>query len=230
MRYPLPLIANVPTVVRFRGRNFTMMRIDGAPEIDLKLNTSSQQDEEDFGAVGRNFTIFSPDVDFTGATLTSPVNATVEFIVTNFRIETIDGTTLTATIAAGSLPLPVTVSGPDPLPVQNDRGGAPGTPVYVTGLTYTDTPAASIVDKAAVAVNDAGQALLAADASRLEARFTNIGTDAVALGTTGITWAARAIILQPGDTWIEAKAAALVWRGITDAGDSASVTIQELLA
>lgn len=201
MRYSIPLTANVPKQVRFQGKNITIMDTGGASEVNLALNTTSQQEEEDFGAVGRNFSIFSPDHNFTGATFTSAIDTTVDLIVTNFRVETIDGTTLTATISAGSLPLPV-----------------------------EEVQASAAANNAAVAVGAAGAVLLAANAARIEARFSNIGSDPVAIGFAGLTWAKRCVVLNPGDTWVENRAAGLAWAGITDAGLAASVTVQELTA
>ncbi len=98
-----------------------------------------------------------------------------------------------------------------------------GDPVYVSPV---DPPAQSITDNAAVAVGDAAVQLVAADANRRALRFANNGTDPVTLGGAGITWAKRVIVVNPGDVWIEDRAGNLAWYGITDAGLSASVTVQ----
>lgn len=121
------------------------------------------------------------------------------------------------------------ITGPFPLPVSNDRG-SPANPVNVVGISYSDAPATSIVDLAAVAVTDAGAAILAASATRKRARFHNLGPDPVTLGTTGHTWARRCIVLDEGDTWVEDDAANLAWTAITAAGTTASVTAQEVNA
>lgn len=209
MRYALNLTANVPLRQPFRGRCVALMSIGVASEVNLTLFGASQQDQEVFGDVGANFSVYSPDYAFSGAEIVSDVDTTVEILVTPYRVETLDGANLTVTTT---------------------RGGAPGTPLYVSGLTLDQTPAGSIVDDAAVAVTDVGAALVAADATRLEVRFANIGASPCALGTVGITWAKRVIVLQPGDVWIETKAAALAWRGITDTGLTASITMQRLMA
>lgn len=122
-----------------------------------------------------------------------------------------------------------TIVGPNPLPVQNDRG-APANPVYVSGITYSDAPATSLSDKAAVAVNDTADLIVAANANRKALRIANLGTDPVALGAAGITWAKRCIVLEAGDVWIEERGANLEWYAITNTGLSASVTAQEVLA
>lgn len=220
MRFSIPLTANVPLRQFFTGKCIALVDTGAADGVSLTLFGLSQQDAEEFGEVGRNFSLYSPDRIFHGAEFTATTNCTLQVIVSNYRVETLDGANLTVTLDADQIPLPVETS----------RGDAPGNPFYVSGLTLDTTPAASIVDDAAVAVTSAGAALLAADADRLEVRFTNIGSGAVALGAVGITWAKRALVLEPGDTWVETKAAALVWRAITDAGSTASVTMQRLMA
>jgi hypothetical protein len=98
-------------------------------------------------------------------------------------------------------------------------------PVYVTQV---GVPAGAIGDAAAVAVTDALTAVIGADATRAEIRFYNQGPDPAALGGAGLTWAKRTIVLDPGETWIEDRAANLAWSAITDAGNSASVTTQAI--
>lgn len=209
MRIVIPLQAGIPLRQFFRGRCLALMDLGVASEVDVTVFGADQQDAEEFGSCGKNFSLFYPDKLISGVELTASVNCTIEVIVSSARVETLDGANLTVTTT---------------------RGDAPGNPFFVTGLTYEDTPAATIVDAAAVAVGPVAAAVLAANASRLEARFTNIGADAAAIGAAGLTWAKRAIVLQPGDTWVEQKGAALAWVGITDAAGAASITVQELLA
>ena len=135
----------------------------------------------------------------------------------NITINQTDGANVNATIIG------------QPVNVVNDRG-APGTPVYVSGITYSDAPAVTLTDTAAVPVTAAGAALVAANANRRGLRFTNIGVDPVTIGFTGITWAKRCIILNSGDTWVEDRAANLAWAAICDTGKTASVTIQQVIA
>ncbi len=175
-------------------------------------------------------------VPFTSFTLTSPVDTTVEVFVStaDLSVNYQEGSTVNANIL-GTVPVAITgepveveITG-GPLQVVNDRG-APANPVYVSGITYSDAPATAIVDRAAVAVTDTGASILAADATRKRARFTNLGPDPVTLGTTGHTWAKRVIVLGEGDTWIESDAANLAWMAITDTAGAASVTAQEVKA
>lgn len=82
----------------------------------------------------------------------------------------------------------------------------------------------------AVAVTAVETALAAARVARRSIRFTNIGTNPVAIGAPGITWARRCIILNAGDTWLEESAAALAWAAICDTAQAASITAQEVIS
>lgn len=116
-----------------------------------------------------------------------------------------------------------------PLDVSNDRG-SPGNLLHVTGVSIADAPAVACSANAPVAVDDTADLIAAADANRRAIRFANIGASAVALGPVGQTWAGRVIVLEPGDVWIEDRAANLAWYGITDAGGATSVTWQGITA
>lgn len=217
MRIPIPLLANQPLRQFFSARCVAIKSTGAASEVSLTLFRTSQQDAEDFGAVGRNFSVFNPDAPFCGVELTSTVDCTVELIVSGSNVQMLDGSNVTATLDGSQLPLPVV----------NDRGGNALTPLYVSGLTYSDAPAATVTDRAAVAASSVIANLLAADATRQEVIFYNIGPDPVALGMVGITWAKRAIVLSAGDMYVDDRAAQKAWYAITDAGGAASVTVQE---
>lgn len=97
-------------------------------------------------------------------------------------------------------------------------------------VTLAAEHAATFENSAAIAVTAVETPLATARTQRRSIRFTNIGADPVAIGATGITWARRCIILNPGDTWLEDSAAGLAWAAICDAGKTASITAQEVMA
>ncbi len=218
MQYTITLQAGIAKRQEFQGSTLVLLDTGIASAIDMTVEVTGFPAEEMRG-VKRGLKMLTPG--FTGARFLSSVNTTIEVIASpaNISVNYQDGAAVQATIAASD----VTV------PVSNDRG-APGTPVYVSGITYSDAPATAITDNAAIAVTSAGAALIAANANRKAARFTNIGTDPVAIGTTGITWAKRCIVLEAGDTWVEERASNIAWSAITDATKTASVTVQEVLA
>ncbi len=219
MQYTITLTAGEPQRQEFSGQTFVLLDTGASPTIDMALEVLGFA-VENFNGVRRGLKIQSPGAEqFTGATFTSAVNTTIQVVVSaaNISIGYQDGANVNATIV-----------GPLPLTVSNDRGSL-ANPVYVNSVTYSDAPAATLQDNAAVAVGGAGAALLAAKSNRKNIRFTNIGTDSVAIGFTGITWANRCIVLDSGDTWVEDRAANMAWAAVTDTGKSASVTTQEVM-
>lgn len=216
MQYKINLVAGVEQRQQMSGKTFALLSTGAATSIDLKIEITGFAVEELSGQK-RGLKINTPS-GFDGVRFISAVNTTIEVFTSASDIDiSLEGQAVNATITN------------TPLQVTNDRG-APGAPVYVSGITYSDAPAISITDRVAVAVTDTGAALISASTSRKAARFTNIGVDACAIGTVGITWAKRCIILQSGDTWVEEKAANLAWSAITDTGKTASITIQEVLS
>lgn len=108
--------------------------------------------------------------------------------------------------------------------------GSPGNLLYVSGVTVADAPATGGNNGAAVAASQTIATIATANAARKQLRITNLGPDPVAVGLAGLTWAARCIVLEVGDTWKEDRAANLAWHAITDTGKSASVTWQGIEA
>jgi hypothetical protein len=198
-----------------------------APGFKLKLE-NSRFDSVDFLAAGNcvvSYVLSDNEVDFDfseGANVIATVVGPMPSVI-------IDDTVPVRVEIDTPLPLPVAIASPLPLPVVNDRG-APGNPVYVSGITYSDAPATSITNSAAVPVTAANTALLAASATRKAARFANIGADPVAIGGAGLTWAQRCIVLEPGDVHFENDGANLAWSAICDTGQTASITCMEVKA
>lgn len=231
MQYRINLQAGVEQRQNFTGTTLVLLSIGDATSIDVKIELQGYAVEELRG-VTRGLRVRSPG--FTGAVFTSTVDTTLEVIVSaaDISVQYQDGNTVNANVI-GTVPvsvaatLPVSVAAP--LAVIPDRG-APGNPQYVSGITYSDAPAVTLQDNAAVACSSVAAALVAADPDRRGLRFTNIGTDPVTIGFTGITWAKRCIVLSSGDSWVEERAANLAWAAICDATKTASVTVQEVIS
>jgi hypothetical protein len=215
MQYKITLTAGVPQRQEFTGTTLVILSTGAAATLDMTVELQGYAVEE-LRAVKSGLRMRSPG--FTGAKFTASVNCQIEVIVSaaDISVNYTEGATVNANIIGT-------------VPVSNDRG-APGNPVSVVGITYSDAPAVTLQDNAAVAVTDAGAALVAANANRRGLRLTNIGTDPVTIGFTGITWAKRCIVLNNGDTWMEDRAANLAWAADCDTGKTASITVQEVLA
>lgn len=87
--------------------------------------------------------------------------------------------------------------------------------------------ASIITDHAPVVVGVVATQLLAADTSRMGARFFNGGAADVYLGGVGVTTANGAIKITPGSLWIESEAAPSAWYAISGTAGQ-SVLVQEV--
>lgn len=96
-------------------------------------------------------------------------------------------------------------------------------------VSLANENATSFENSTAIAVTATETPLATARLMRRNIRFTNIGADPVALGAPGITWEKRCVILNPGDMWLEEKAANLAWAAICDTAKTASITAQEVM-
>lgn len=86
---------------------------------------------------------------------------------------------------------------------------------------------ATFVDMVPVAIDDAGVQVVAASATRREVRIRNVGANPVALVTAAATaYADAAVLVQPGETWIEATAAACKLMGKCAAGLASTLNVQ----
>jgi hypothetical protein len=218
MQYNITLMAGIAKRQEFTGTTLVVLDTGAAAAIDVDVEISGFS-QELLSGIKKGMRMRTSG--FTGATFKAAVDCTITIIVSlaDISINYVDGANVTAMLSGSTATIPVS----------NDRG-APSAPVYVSGLTYSDAPATAISDNAAVTVTSTGAALLSANTARKAARFSNIGVDPVAIGTTGMTWAKRCIVLSQGDTWVEERAANLAWSAVTDTGGTASVTVQEVLA
>lgn len=222
----ITLKAGVPKRQNFGAARFlTLSDLGAAASVDVEVEANGFSRESVRGMRARDRLALMEGA-FDGVTFTAAVDCTVEVFASmlDLRLNNADGAAVNAQIVGT---VPVSVLSPDPLPVQNEQGDAPGNPLYVAGVLAEDAPANTITDRAAVAAGPAAAVLLAADATRLEFVAYNIGPNPVAIGMAGITWAKRAIVINAGDTWIERRGAHKAWEMITDAGMAGSVTVQE---
>ena len=86
--------------------------------------------------------------------------------------------------------------------------------------------AAAVTNVAPVGVTAAAAAMLAAAPARRSIRVRNVGANAVALGGAGLAYASAAVLIQPGETWLESDAPGAAWYCICDAGLASTLNIQ----
>ncbi len=198
------------------GSYFMLLDTGAAPSVDLVIRVVQQSAEHLTTAKRGTKAKLQNGMTFDSVEMTSTVNCVVQFVISDGMVdfETTDGAT-------------VLIGNSVAIPVSNDRG-SPGNPIYVNSAIAGAPAAGAVVNDAPVAMTNTGATqIVAANANRLSLRMTNTGAVPVALGALGITWANGAIILQPGDTWIEERAANLAWYGITQAAAS-TIAVQEV--
>lgn len=206
MQFTINLSAGVRQRQQTAGRLFVLISTGAATSLGVALYRNSYPLEE-ISQATRGFKARTVDPEgFSYVDLLAPVDCQVSFVISDGAVDFdfVSGSTVTV-------------------------GNGPGNPVSVTAVTVADAPAVSASNGAAVACSAVEAVIVAANANRRELRLCNIGADPVAIGQAGVTWAARCLVLNPGDVWVETRGANLAWSGITAAAKSASVTRQEVL-
>lgn len=218
------LVAGGIRVSEISGRFFTVITNSTFQAIRFRVMRGS--DVLDDFTTDRRFAI-KYEKSFTRIEFRSVGSGALDFHVSDAVVDVdfADRTTVSAQIINPSIP----VTAAAPLAVVPDRG-APGNPMYVSGITYSDAPATAFDEPAPVAVNDTLDLLCAANAARRSVRFRNLGPDPVAIGGAGLTWAKRVVVLDVDDVFIETRGANLAMYAITDTGRSASVTVQGVIS
>lgn len=219
MQYTINLPANVPIRQGTSGRFFLLTDIGVATSIDVQFRVHAQVAEHVTQAKRGLKATLDRGEHFTSIDFLSTVPCVVTFIISDglVDISQLDGANVNATIVGL------------PLAVSNDRGSA-GNPVFINGTVAGLPPAVAIVNDVPVPMTAAIANIVAANANRVSVRMTNTGANPVALGAAGLTFANGAVILQPGDTWIEERAANLAWYGICGAALASTIAVQEVTA
>jgi hypothetical protein len=217
-----------------QGNVLLVQSCDTSSTLSVTL-TDAQGNQQTVTAIGAGAKL-KPSVPFVKVDIKTTTDANVQFIVTNGDIDvqlTSIGSNITNT--AGN-PVPVAIISEPGAPFQvSAPAGAPvnvavqGT-VTVSGATMTATnvgliPAGTaITEVGSTAVTSGVAAHVLTAAARKRAIFYNAGTGRIALGgAAGLTFAAAAIILQPGDAWRETDAPQLDWYAISDTGSTVNI-------
>jgi hypothetical protein len=108
-----------------------------------------------------------------------------------------------------------------------------GSAVAVLKRMRTQGGQAATVDDATnaalIAVDDTGIQVAAADATRVELRVRNAGANAFSMnGAAGKSFDNSAVIVQPGELWIERAAPGAAWYATCDTGLASSAAVQKV--
>ncbi|WP_423394444.1 hypothetical protein [Burkholderia sp. LMG 21824] len=176
-------------------------------DIDIQLNQTSVQIANGNGNPVPVAIVSEPG---------SPFPVTVQGTVN------VSGATLTAT----NVGINNTSANPVPVSLVSE----PGAPVQVSApasapvAVQVQPPASAPADASPVVVGTSGIALIAASAGRKGLRVRNAGTGQLAItAAAGTTFANAAVVIQPGDTYIERDAPQAAWYAISDTGTTANI-------
>lgn len=170
-RYTFPLQANKPVRLPYPGKALQMLDLGGASAVGLVLEWSNdRQRTEDYGYVPRNFRVYERDAMFSALTLTSTIDATIDFIVSfsDAVFSVADGATVNATLDASQFPLPVAVN-----------------TMPAVEIDVTDGPVAVLIDDTVPVQVDAAIQAYAAGGDRLDVAADDTASAATALDGAG---------------------------------------------
>ncbi|MCA8115674.1 hypothetical protein [Burkholderia cepacia] len=227
------------------GRTLYVQACDVGSTLTITL-TDSMGTRDTVIGVGPGVKL-TPAAGFTKVEIATTADANVQFVVTNGDIDlqlTQIGTNVTNTNAN---PVPVAIISEPGAPFQVANSASAfhvtvdGT-VNVSGATLTATnvginnttanpvpvlmqpPGSTPADVGAVAVGTSGASLITASASRKGLRIRNAGAGQLAItAAAGTTFANAAVVIQPGDTYIERDAPQAAWYAVSDTGTTANI-------
>jgi hypothetical protein len=202
VEYSLGLSANQEQARPAKGAYLLFTDLGAASSVVVEMRAGNVLLEKFTAAKGDKARV-EAGLQFDTLVFTSTVDTSIKFVVSNglVDINLIEGATVQV-------------------------GNPAGSPAYVA---IVNAPALALTDDAPVNITDGGgaaQQIIAADPNRAVLRFLNTGTSPVALGSAGLTWAKRVIVLNPGDDREETDAPNVAWYGITDTGTTAVVGVQ----
>ena len=226
MFYTINLTANKPYTHDVPGALILIDDIIGATGVDIALVHNGREAK----FVPNRKTAFRMKAPFDAVIFRSAVACTVTVFLTftDVSLGFADGASVNV-----DGQVKITNDGASRVPV--DIGGGTVN-VTASGVTVGNTDAtavpvkqlmaAAVSDPAPVAVTAAATVILAALPARRGLRLRNAGVNAVAIGGALVTFAAAAVVIQPGETWAEGDAPGAAWYGICEAGLSSTLNIQ----
>lgn len=217
-RHQLKLTAGQRGELAVEGSNLVILDTGAAATIELQVWFQSKQAVDDHGSVKKNWnTSTRGGPAMQGVYMKSAVDTTVDFYVGELNVDPHDFDTSgsVATIDPSQLPLPVDVQSSITLNVHDT------TPAATQQASYG----------AAVAVDDVGVSLLAAGAyARVSVRNSDpVNKVAIYRGAANVPYAECAIVLAPGDVYIEQGLAAngQAFRAVCATGLTATVAVEK---
>lgn len=239
--YRETIVAGQPLRLSIGGRVLYIQRSEGGPVLTVEFTRQGGESQK-IERVGKGFKA-APRDQFQGVTISTTVTGQVDFVITDGDIDIKFDEDATIIGNDVSQPIPVifdgtvapvfgdvTNSDANAIPIKQKVGAV--FTVHVDNLDAAAVPVqqkigtvfntknealTTIVDHAAAVINTGAAQLLISDATYRRLRIRNASlTQTVAIGGAAVTMASGAIILLPGDTWIEDDAAGVAWYATSD--------------
>jgi hypothetical protein len=216
--YVIPLQAGVEYRQDVIGSVILVDSIDGANGVDI---TPIQNGTPLKTMPGRQVA-FKYRVSFDAVILKAAANCTVSIFLTTNDVDlgftdgslvNVQGGVVVNNDAAS--PIPVAIGAGSTVNVTADNVGINNS--NANAVPVKNQALAVIVDHAPAVINTGAAQLLVNDATLRRLRVRNAhATALVFLGGAGVTPANAAILLQPGDIWVEDDAAGASWYAVSD--------------
>lgn len=215
--YQFRLQAGVPFRVNVSGKLILVDDVDGAAGVDITpIRGGSNQ-----RTMPKRKKAFKFWIDYDAIELQADAACTVSMFLsfTDVSLGFADGALVNV---AGGVSV---LNGPDSRVPVDVAGGVVNVTADNVGVSNTDANPvpvklqafANLVHLPAVAVNTGAAQAVVADATLKRLRLRNESSTArIAVGGAGVTMANAAIILEPGDTFIESDAAGASWFAVSD--------------
>lgn len=214
--YRFRLKANEAQVLEVAGSLILVDAIDGAAGVDITPMLNGSRAHK---MPGRRVA-FRYRTPYDAVELRADADCTVAIFLTNSDVSL--GFTDQVNVQ-GSVML---TNGDDSRVPVDIGGGTVNVTASNVGVSNTDAQAVpvrrkklgTLAHKPAITVNDGAAQLVVAEAGYNSLRFRNASeSHVIALGGVGVTMANAAIVLQPGDMWVEEDAPGAAWYATSDA-------------
>lgn len=230
--YRETILPGVGLSQRLGGRMFYIQRCSAGPVLTIDLYRGG--DVQTVENVGKGFKA-EPVGGFDAFRIRTTAESVVDFVIADGNVQVqFDEETTVGNTDGQAIPIRTPVGEPlevlfagvvSPVlgVVTVDNSNAEAIPVQSQAL-------AIIVDHVAAVINVGAAQLLVSDATYKRLRVKNAhATARVAIGGVAVTLANAAIILEPGDLWIENDAAGAAWYATSDTA-AADVRVMGLKA
>lgn len=216
------LAAGVPVKLAVGGKLLYVQRSQAGAVLSITFHSGAAT--QGVAGVGKGFKA-GPVGGFDQITFLAAESGTVEFIVTDGDVNAQfdDASTIIGNDDGQAVPIRLKAGERLPVDMQGgtvnvnaenvgiNNGNASPVPIQYQAL-------ATLSNKAAVVVNTGVAQAVLADATLKRAVFRNGSANGakIGLGGVGVTMATAAIVLQPGETWVETDAAGAAWYAASD--------------